>query len=230
MTLPALTIAQSCSGLQSRATIQLVLLRHADADFHGRFCGHSNPGLSVQGHAKLPAIIRGLSLASILPSAIWCSDLRRAMETAEPIANHFDLAYSTSPALREMHFGFWEGLTWSEVELQYPEDAPAWIERFPHHRPPGGESFAELQARVVDELKCLARQAQPGCTLVITHAGFIRTAIAWVLGMDDQRISRIVQNHGAITILENVRSHWSITAMNLDLYCFAHMNKDGDRP
>jgi broad specificity phosphatase PhoE len=205
-------------------------LRHAEADLRGRFCGHSNPGLSAQGRAKIPAIVQGLSLASISPTTICSSDLRRAIETVEPIANHFGFDYSTSAALREMNFGCWEGLTWSEVELQYAEDAQAWIERFPHHRPPGGESFSDLKARVRDELESLAKRAQAGCTLAVTHAGFIRTAIAWVLGMDDKRISRIAQNYGGITVIENINDHWSVAALNLDLSRFAdmNMNKNGD--
>lgn len=231
MTLAASTIAQACSGVPSGATNRLVLLRHAEADFHGRFCGHSNPSLTMRGRTRLLAIIQGLSLASISPTAIWSSDLRRATETAEPVAKHFGLNYSTSPGLREMNFGSWEGLSWSEVESRYPEDSRAWMVKFPHHRPPGGESFLELQARVIDELQSLADQAEPVCTLVVTHAGFIRTAVAWVLGMSDECISRIALNHCAISILENVRNHWSLSAMNLDFSRFGRMNTgDGDCP
>ena len=212
MNLLAVTNRQSCDVLRGDATIQIALLRHAQTDLHGCFCGHSDPSLSVRGQEQLPAIIR--SLSHIEPHAIWSSDLRRAVETAEPIAKHFGLSYTTSPGFREMNFGSWEGLTWKEVELQYPDDSRAWAKLFPHHRPPGGESFLELQARAVEQLERLAKQLESGCTLVVTHAGFIRTAVAWVLGVPDKRISRIGQNHGALTTLEKVGNHWSVTALN----------------
>lgn len=228
MTLPPLAIAQSCAAIAPEATKQLVLLRHVEADLHGRFCGHSNPSLTAPGRARLPAIIQGLSVASISPTAIWSSDLQRATETAEPVAKHFGINYATSPGLREMNFGSWEGLSWGEIEARYPEDARAWMVRFPHHRPPGGEAFPELQVRVIGELQSLVKRPEPGCTLAVTHAGFIRVAIAWVLGMADERVSSIALNHGAITVLENIRGHWSLTAMNLDLSCFAHTNKEGE--
>lgn len=214
MTLTVVTNRQSCDVLRRDATIQLALLRHAQTDLHGRFCGHSDPGLSAQGQAQLPTIIQGL--AEIVPRAIWCSDLLRARETAEPIARHFGLHYTTSARLREMNFGKWEGLTWKEVELQYPDDAAEWVRLFPHHRPPGGESFVELQARTIEQLEQLAKYPETGCTLLVTHAGFIRTVVGWVLGVPDERISRIGQSHGALTTLEKLGDHWSITAMNVN--------------
>jgi broad specificity phosphatase PhoE len=214
MTLTAVTNRQSCEVAKNDATIQLLLLRHAQAGLHGRFCGHSDPSLTIQGQEQIPTIIRNLS--QIVPRTIWSSDLRRARETAEPIAKYFGLDYTTSAAFREMNFGDWEGLTWKEVELQFPEDARAWAKLFPHHRPPGGESFRELQARAVEQLEQLAKHAEPGCTLLVTHAGFIRTAVAWVLGVPDERLSRIAQNHGALTTLEKLRNHWSVAALNVD--------------
>src|SRR5437763_17010659 len=103
MTLTAVKNRQSCD-----ATIQIALLRHAQTDLHGCFCGHSDPTLSVRGQEQLPTIIQ--SLSHMVPRAICSSDLRRAIETAEPIAKHFGLSYTTSPGFREMNFGSWEGL------------------------------------------------------------------------------------------------------------------------
>ncbi len=216
MTLTALTNRRSCDVVKTDETIQIVLLRHAQGGLHGCFCGHSDPSLSVQGREQIPAIIE--SLSHLVPKAICSSDLRRAVETAEPIAKHFGLSYTTSRGFREMNFGLWEGLTWKEVEVQYPEDARAWAKLFPRHRPPGGESFLELQARAIEQLGQLAKHAEPGCTLVVTHAGFIRTAVAWVLGVPDERISRIGQNHGCLTTLEKVGNHWSVTALNVSAF------------
>lgn len=216
MTLTAVTNRQSCDIVKNETTVQLLLLRHAQAGLHGRFCGHSDPSLTVQGQEQIPVIIR--SLSQIIPREIWSSDLRRAKETAKPIARYFELDYTTSPGLREMNFGAWEGLSWNEIEFLYPDDARAWAKLFPHHRPPRGESFRELQARAVEQLELLANHAEPGCTLVVTHAGFIRAAVGWVLGMSDERISRIGQSHGALTTLEKLGNHWSVSALNVSAF------------
>ena len=211
MTVNARAHVQLC-GSAEKSTVQLVLLRHAQSQLHGRFCGHSNPALSAEGHREISDIIQRLS--AMTPSMIWCSDLRRAQETASPIAEHFRVPCRASAGLREMNFGLWEGLTWEEVEMQFPEDSRGWSKSFPHHRPPGGESFREFQSRVITELERLARDAESGCVFLVTHAGFIRAAVVWVLGVPDDRISRIGQDYGAATILQKMGSHWSVTAMN----------------
>jgi broad specificity phosphatase PhoE len=220
MTLTAAPNRQSCDVVRGNATIQIALLRHAQTGLHGCFCGHSNPGLSTQGREQLPIIVQ--SVSQILPRAVWSSDLQRAKETAAPISKHFGMHCNISSGLREMNFGRWEALTWKEVERQFPDDARAWVKCFPHHRPPGGESFRELQARAVEQLEQLARQAEPGCTLVVTHAGFIRTAVAWILGVPDKRVSRIGQNYGALTLLEKLGNHWSVTALNVSASFFSN--------
>src|SRR5260370_9576666 len=131
----------------------MAVLVNAKVDCSGCSCGHSDPSLSVQGREQIPSIIQRLS--QVVPREIWSSDLRRATETAEPIAKNFGLDYATSPALREMNFGLWEGLTRKEVELQYPDDARASAKHFPHHRPPPDESFLNSQARAINTLEQL---------------------------------------------------------------------------
>lgn len=216
MSLHETTDRRPCDAWTIEATVKIALLRHAQAGLHGRFCGHSDPGLSAEGQEQLPRIVKAVSRFAL--RAIWSSDLRRAQETAAPIARHFGMDYMTSPCFREMNFGLWEGLAWKEVERQYPDDAQAWIKHFPRHRPSQGESFAELQARATRQLELLGESVNPGCTLVVTHAGFIRAAVAWILGMPEERISHIGQNHGALTILEKVGNHWSVSALNGNLF------------
>ena len=208
------------------ASPQLVLLRHAQAELHGRFCGHSNPGLSIEGQREIPHIIGRLS--SMPPSVVWSSDLRRAEQTAAPIAKHFGIALQTSSSLREMNFGLWEGLTWEEVEVQFPQDARAWSKSFPRGRPHGGESFDEFQKRVVTELERLLKEPEHR-VLIVTHAGFIRTAVAAALGMPDDQILSIGVDYGVATVLQRVRSHWVVGRLDAGKFTsplIAIANKD----
>jgi len=197
------------------AVQRLLLLRHARAELEGLFCGHADPVLSCEGQSQIGGIIDFLSKAP--PSLICSSDLRRAEQTALPIVRHFGVPLRTSAGLREMNFGRWEGLSWKEIEAQFPEGARAWSESFPHHRPPGGESFTEFRARVVGELQKIA--AEP-TTLVVTHAGFIRTAVAWVLGISDDQLLRIHLDYAGVTTLRKSGESWAVTGLNCRNYIF----------
>jgi broad specificity phosphatase PhoE len=212
MTSRALVNTNSCNGGRTRG-IKFVFLRHPQACLHGRFCGHSDPELTADGRATIPAITSRLGAAP--PSTIWSSDLVRAKETAAKIAKHFGVPLRPSTGLREMNFGAWEGLSWKEVEAQFPEDARTWARGFPHHRPPGGDFFVEFQSRVIAELKNLATDAKYGYTLVVTHAGFIRVAAAWVLGIPDDLISRIAVDYGAAIVLQKSEEQWSVVVPNI---------------
>ncbi|MFN8224680.1 MAG: histidine phosphatase family protein [Gaiellales bacterium] len=144
------------------------LVRHGETDW--------NRGQRIQGHTDVPlndagrrqAIDLGRTLAHLALDAVYSSDLSRASETAERIAEHHNLPVVRRPALREKHFGSWEGLTDAEVHTRFPDArAGQWGD---------GETTADLARRVVAMLAEIAR-AHPGETvLVVTHGGVIRAA------------------------------------------------------
>ena len=210
MIAPPRVRVRSCDD-QRKSCFRLILLRHPQAGLHGRFCGHSDPELSEEGRRAIAGIVSHLDGTSL--SAVWSSDLVRAKASATSIAEHFGVTCKFSVALREMNFGLWEGLSWKEVEERFPEDARSWIQRFPHHRPSGGESFVEFQSRVIAELKRLATFAD-GWKLVVTHAGFIQVATAWALAIPDGRISRIAVDYCGAVVLQKTGEYWTVGVPN----------------
>ncbi len=68
--------------------------------------------------------------------------------TAEAIAQRVGVEVSCLPALREIHFGTWEGLDWQEIEDRFPREADRWLREFPMQSAPGGEAYAEFTARI----------------------------------------------------------------------------------
>jgi broad specificity phosphatase PhoE len=90
---------------------------------------------------------------------VYTSDLRRARQTAETIAKHFGIGLHVRPGLREIHFGLWEGLSWSEVEVRNPIAAKNWAENYPHSPAPGGEPFRQFTSRVGRETAFLLAEA-----------------------------------------------------------------------
>lgn len=224
MTTSTTPTAQACT--QTGRT-RLVFVRHLESELSGRFCGHSDPPLSARGRSSIPALAE--CVRPLLISAVFCSDLRRARETAGPIADQFQLPCHTSKDLREIDFGCWEGLSWDEVERKFPDDAHAWTELFPHHAPPGGEHFRDFHTRVARELERLTKQNSTGCAIVVTHAGFIRSALAWALKIPDECIARIGQDYGGLTILEKLGNDWTVPTVNACSLLPLTASRRGDR-
>jgi broad specificity phosphatase PhoE len=153
----------------------ILFIRHAETDMSGTFCGHSDPELNRRGLAQLEALLEKLRLEDI--GAVYTSDLRRARTTAMAIAKMFGLICHIRPALREINFGKWEGLSWEQIERRDQIYAQRWVAEYPQVSAPEGEDFKDFEQRVLNEVRLLSIEAK---TLerdiaVVTHAGVIRS-------------------------------------------------------
>ena len=108
---------------------ELLFIRHAETDMAGTFCGHSDPELNARGRAQLAELIHRMSAENI--GVVYSSDLRRAFATGSAIAAAFGIDCHVRPALREINFGQWEGLTWKEIERRDETYARRWIAEYP---------------------------------------------------------------------------------------------------
>jgi glucosyl-3-phosphoglycerate phosphatase len=120
-------------------------------------------------------------LAGFAPSAIVSSDLVRARETAQALADLSGLPVATDPRLREIDVGAWQGLTFDEVSARFPAEAALWRDGGDGRRG-GGESLVEVGARAVaavDE----ALLASDGTLVVVTHGAAGRAIVASMIGL-----------------------------------------------
>ncbi|HWY92672.1 MAG TPA: histidine phosphatase family protein, partial [Chthoniobacterales bacterium] len=102
------------------------------------------------------------------PEKILCSDLKRCQLLAEAIAARLGLFAEPDPIWREVSFGTWENRTWSEIQAREPQVLSEWIANFDTVAPPAGESFEQLQARVLTgvEGKIVRARCDAGVTPV----------------------------------------------------------------
>jgi broad specificity phosphatase PhoE len=119
--------------------------------------------------------------------AVYSSDLRRAMETAAPLARTFALPIITSDRLREIHFGDWESLSWTEIERHDATSARRWMEAFPAITAPNGESFAHFEQRILVEVHHLLSLAENKRIAVVTHGGVMRVVLRNLLGHNEEQ-------------------------------------------
>jgi alpha-ribazole phosphatase len=153
----------------------ILFIRHAETDMAGTFCGHSDPDLNARGHEQTAELIDRLRSEDI--GTVYTSDLRRAQTTADAIASALGFERRIRPALREINFGKWEGLTWKEIEERDEAYARRWMAEHPLLPTPEGEAFRDFEQRVLEEVAFLSTKAAAQDIAVVTHAGVLRTVL-----------------------------------------------------
>lgn len=180
----------------------LVLIRHAETDLAGKFCGHSDPGLNAVGEHKLSSLAQ--EAASLGITTIFSSDLLRASQTATALAERLHVPVEFRPALREIHFGVWEGMSWEEVERRYPNEARLWMREFPMRPAPGGEAYRDFVARLETEFTMIINyQSAKGATpAVVTHRGVMRCALTRFFGFSEDAARKRTADYGAVVVTQ----------------------------
>jgi broad specificity phosphatase PhoE len=174
----------------------IILVRHAETVLAGRFCGMSDPELSATGIAQLSEIVQRIELSEI--DRILSSDLLRARQTAEAIAQAIGVPVELRPGLREINFGLWEGLHWDEIEAQFPREARTWRQEFPGPSAPEGEPFADFLQRLDDEFLSILAGNEDERVVIVSHMGVIRFALTRIFGYSWNETSHQEIPYGAV--------------------------------
>lgn len=169
----------------------MLLVRHGQTPTTGRLLPGRAPGLHLAEQGVQQAVRAGERIAELKRvDAIYCSPLERARETAAPIGKAVGLRPKVDRGLLECDFGDWTG-----AELKKLMKLPEWrtVQKAPStFRFPNGESFIEMQVRIVSALDRL-RAAHPGGVIVcVSHADPIKAAMAHALGTHIDLFQRIV--------------------------------------
>ena len=162
---------------------RLLLVRHGESHWNveGRIQGQLCSGLSDRGRAQAEALataytdeLRALLDADPRAVRVVTSDLRRARQTAAPLAAALGLEATPDARLRERAFGSWEGRSHAELAVEEPQRWERWTAGADVMREIGAETAAELAARVAPALLAW-HDAVPagGCCVVISHGGSI---------------------------------------------------------
>jgi broad specificity phosphatase PhoE len=165
--------------------MKLILIRHAETDMAGTFCGHSDPPVNAAGHNQIAKLIANLQQEKI--DAVFSSDLQRALTTATSLANYHGTNPVTFPELREICFGDWEGLTWQQIEARDPNYARRWTDAYPNLPAPAGEAFPSFESRVTATITKLMNQTNHDQAAVVTHAGVMRVVLQTMCGIEESQ-------------------------------------------
>jgi probable phosphoglycerate mutase len=148
---------------------QILIARHGQTDWNTqrRFQGQTDIALNAVGRAQ--AVRLGERLAREPIAAVYSSDLSRASETAMACAVRHGLEVIQDAALRERHFGVFEGSTYHDIEHRFPEDYRRWQQRDPDFTIGHGESLRQVSARMSEALQQLGLKHAGQSIVVVTH-------------------------------------------------------------
>lgn len=183
--------ARSRSTPAEPTSTLLLLVRHGQtpttgATLPGRARGLHLAETGIAQAGAVAARIAGLENVA----AVYASPLERTRETAKPIARALGTKVVTDKGLLECDFGEWTGAKLADLRKK-----PEWttVQRYPSgFRFPGGESFSEMQQRMVSTLDRLAERHRGATVVAVSHADPIKAAVAHALGTHLDLFQRIV--------------------------------------
>lgn len=180
--------------------MRLLLIRHGETEYNlnKRYCGFSNPPLNEAGIYQIRCLHEKFSGFKI--DSVYSSDLLRAVETASIIFK--DNRIEKTDKFREMNFGVFEGLTYSEIIKQYPDIYRAWVDNPSHITIPGGGKFAEFIKRIQDGLSFIIKKHRSQQIALITHSGPIRVILCKALKYEFDKFWKIEQANSALNIID----------------------------
>ena len=163
----------------------VLLIRHGQSrgNAERRFGGHTATPLSARGRNQAQTTARTLKSESV--TAIYSSDLARAMETAQPLAKLTGLQINETIAFRERSVGVMEGLTFEDAAQQHPEQYAALLRRDFEYVLSGGESYRQLLDRAREKLDEIIEQNRGGRIAVFSHTGTICILALHLMGALD---------------------------------------------
>jgi len=180
----------------------LLLIRHGENDYvkTGKMAGHI-PGVHLNERGQKQAQALGEALKDVPIKAIYSSSLERAMETAEPIATSHNLQITQAPDLMDAKVGKWEGKSLKVLRL-----TNAW--KVVQHSPsrfqfPEGESFVDLQTRLVNVLEGIVKKYNKpkDIVAVVFHADPIKLVVSHFLGLPLDHFQRLSCDTGSLTAI-----------------------------
>jgi broad specificity phosphatase PhoE len=197
--------------------VTVYFLRHGQTQYNveKRFYGVTDVGLSAEGVAE--ALNAAGFLKKTVFEAVYASPLSRARETAEIVmernAAPQDIAYIEG--LREVDFGDWEGMKAEDIEERFAPDWKVYIEGFGSFTFPNGDSIGAYNERTKNYMEGFVKRHISGNILIVSHKGFILSAISTMLHGDPRSMFKYDLDTGKTAIVETFDDFCILKALNV---------------
>ena len=192
---------------------QIILIRHGETKWNVEeiFRGRADIELNETGMKQAKLLSEYLSEVKI--DAIYSSPLKRALKTAETVANYHKLDVGIAPGLIDFNYGKWQGLPHGEVKDKYKELYAQWIKN-PHLvRMPDGESLDDVKERAMGVVNSVIAKCE-GTAALVSHRVVNKVLICALLGLDNSHFWNIKQDTGGITTFAYENERFILTKHN----------------
>ncbi len=198
-------------------TVRLLLVRHGQTAWNAddRFMGQTDIGLSPAGEQQAARV--ALRPAREPIDAAYASTLERAGRTAEIALDGRGIPVTRDSAWSEASYGEWEGFSWADVIARDPDLVARRRADLANTAPPGGETFGQLQRRLIDGMGRLLKGHDGSTVLIVAHGGPLRVLAAWCMGLGPAEQGRFVIDNGGLSAIQldgqqAVLEFWNETA------------------
>ncbi len=191
---------------------RIVFIRPGETDWNrlGRWQGWVSIPLNDLGVRQARALAN--FIRHIGMGALYTSDLKRAQQTADLLAEQLPFQPIPDARLRERSIGLWQGLTQAELSAWYPDEYAAMLKDAHNYRVPGGESRAEVLARVkaaVDEILSNDTSETVG---ILSHTTAIKALLADMIpGYNPLAVNL---DNTSVTTIHRGDKEWEIVAVD----------------
>lgn len=186
------------SGARDLNLTRLVLIRHGITEWNkqGRYCGHKDIGLSVEGRAQAERL--GRRLKAVKFDKIYCSDRKRVFQTGRIIFKRADLIIVKE--LREINFGVLEGLRHEEIVEEYGDLYEKWLKDPYKNSIPKAEPMSNFEKRIKTAIKKIIRSSSNKTIAIVCHGGVIGVFVNSISKV--KNFWRCIPSPASITVVE----------------------------
>ena len=193
----------------------ILLVRHGQTEWNRveRFRGRIDIELNATGLEQARKTASRIQ-KHWQPAAIFSSPLKRATQTANLIAESQNLQVISDPALMDIDYGGWQGLTPDEVRSRWPEQIEFWYRHPELAQIPAGESLVQVQTRAMALVTSISKDNPNATLLLVSHTVVNRLILLGILGLGIDHYWRLKQEPCAINLIESNEQGFTLCSMN----------------
>lgn len=193
---------------------RFILIRHGQTEWNQkeRFRGWVDIDLDETGTRQAEAAAPRIARWEV--SAIYASPLRRAMATAEIIAQPLGIPVTPLEGIIDMNFGVWQGLSIDEVKRNYPALFKLWRYSPETLEIPEGDSLEDVRKRAAAAIDDLSARHKDATVVLVTHRVVCKVLLCHLLGLDNSHFWQIEQDTAAINLFEINEGKATVTLLN----------------